>query len=170
MDIVVRPASQSTYQLEMSGMVMRCAVGRGGLIANKREGDGGTPIGKWPLREVFYRQDRVPKPETRLPLRAISPRDAWCDDPSDARYNHLVTLASPAHWDRLWRDDHLYDVVIVVGYNDNPVVPGKGSAIFLHLCRSDYAPTAGCIAVPLEKIGRILALCEPGSMITIAPR
>ena len=77
MDIVVRPTSDGAYQLEMSGMVMRCAVGRAGLIAEKREGDGATPLGTWPLREVFYRRDRVPKPETRLPLRAISPRDAW---------------------------------------------------------------------------------------------
>lgn len=154
-------------QLSMGGMTMRCAVGRGGIALKDREGDGITPIGVWPLREVFYRPDRVPRPDTRLPVRALKPDDGWCETPGDADYNRLVKLPHRAQSESMWREDHLYDVVIVIGYNDDPVVQGKGSAIFLHLCRSDFGPTAGCVAVPLEDIGRILALATPDTKIEI---
>lgn len=145
----------------------RRAVGRGGIVLNKREGDGGTPAGTWPLREVLYRPDRMAMPVTQLPVRALAPHDGWCDAPDDARYNRLVRLPYPASAEQLWRGDRLYDLIVVVGYNDAPVVPGKGSAIFLHLARSDYAPTAGCVAFARRHLLAILARVDTQSRLIV---
>ncbi len=127
----------------------RCALGRGGVAAMgaKREGDGATPAGLWPLRRLFYRLDRIAAPATRLPTTALTPWDGWCDAPADPDYNRAVQLPYPASAEHLWRDDEVYDLIVVLGYNDAPVVPGRGSAIFLHIARPDYAPTDGCVAL-----------------------
>lgn len=146
---------------------LRRAVGRGGLVLDKREGDGGTPIGSWPLREVFFRPDRLAMPVTRLPVRPLHPTDGWCDWPADARYNKPVRLPYPARAEQLWRADHQYDLIVVVGYNDGPVVPGKGSAIFLHLARAGYTGTAGCIAFARNDLLAILRLVDPRSRVIV---
>ena len=151
----------------IGAMRVRRAVGRGGLVLDKREGDGGTPIGAWPLREVFYRPDRMAMPVTRLPVRPLAPTDGWCDAPDDARYNRPVRLPYPASAEQLWRGDHVYDLIVVVGYNDAPVVPGKGSAIFLHLARSNYAPTAGCVAFARGHLLSILRLIDTRSRLVV---
>ena len=151
----------------IGAMRVRRAVGRGGLVLDKREGDGGTPIGAWPLREVFYRPDRMAMPVTRLPVRPLAPTDGWCDAPGDARYNRPVRLPYPASAEQLWRGDHVYDLIVVVGYNDAPVVPGKGSAIFLHLARSNYAPTAGCVAFARGHLLSILRLIDTRSRLAV---
>lgn len=151
----------------IGGMRVRRAVGRGGLVVDKREGDGGTPIGVWPLREVFYRPDRLAMPMTRLPVRPLAPSDGWCDAPGDVRYNRPVRLPYPASAEQLWRADHLYDLIVVVGYNDAPVVPGKGSAIFLHLARSDFAPTAGCVAFARGHLLSILRAVDTRSRLIV---
>lgn len=151
----------------VGGMRVRRAVGRGGIRVDKREGDGATPAGVWPLREALYRPDRLSMPVTKLPVRALAPYDGWCDAPSDARYNRLVRLPYPASAEQLWRGDHLYDLIVVVGYNDAPVVPGKGSAIFLHLARSDYAPTAGCVAFARRHLLAILARVDARSRLIV---
>jgi L,D-peptidoglycan transpeptidase YkuD (ErfK/YbiS/YcfS/YnhG family) len=146
---------------------VRRAAGRGGIVLDKREGDGGTPAGIWPLREVLYRPDRLAMPVTRLPVRPLQPYDGWCDAPGDARYNKPVRLPYPASAEQLWRGDHLYDLIVVVGYNDAPVVPGKGSAIFLHLARSDYAPTAGCVAFARRHLLSILRAVDTRSRLIV---
>lgn len=146
---------------------LRRAVGRGGLVLDKREGDGGTPIGSWPLREVFFRPDRLAMPVTRLPVQPLSPGDGWCDAPGDARYNRPVQLPYPASAEQLWRGDRVYDLIVVVGYNDAPVVPGKGSAIFLHLARAGYTGTAGCIAFARNDLLAILRLVDPRSRVIV---
>jgi L,D-peptidoglycan transpeptidase YkuD (ErfK/YbiS/YcfS/YnhG family) len=146
---------------------LRRAIGRGGIRLDKREGDGATPAGIWPLREVLYRPDRMAMPATKLPVRALAPYDGWCDAPGDARYNKPVRLPYPASAEQLWRADHLYDLIVVVGYNDAPVVPGKGSAIFLHLARSDYAPTAGCIAFARPHLLSILSRVDARSRLIV---
>ena len=127
----------------------RCALGRGGVAAMgaKREGDGATPAGLWPMRRLFYRPDRIAVPTTRLPITALTPADGWCDAPADPAYNRAVQLPYPASAEHLWRDDEVYDLIVVLGYNDAPVVSGRGSAIFLHIARPNYAPTDGCIAL-----------------------
>src|SRR3954467_9687623 len=125
----------------------RCAIGPAGIGTKAGEGDGVTPQGVFAIREIFYRPDRMAKLHVHLPLRATAPDDGWCDAPDDPNYNRLVKLPYGASHEELWREDHLYDLILVLGYNDDPVVPGKGSAIFLHLARPDYAHTHGCVAV-----------------------
>jgi L,D-peptidoglycan transpeptidase YkuD (ErfK/YbiS/YcfS/YnhG family) len=148
---------------------VRCALGRGGVVAAamKREGDGSSPIGAWPIRQVLYRPDRGPPPRTVLPLQPIAPEDGWCDDPADPSYNRPVKHPFPASAEHLWRQDGVYDIVVVLGHNDDPVVPGAGSAIFLHLARADYAPTQGCVALARADLEALLALAKPGDAVEI---
>ena len=136
---------------------LRCALGRGGVRADKREGDGATPVGDLPLRRVLYRADRVAAPSCRVAVEPIAPADGWCDDPGHADYNRAVTLPHPARHERLWREDRLYNIVGVLGWNDAPVQRGRGSAIFLHLARPDYAPTEGCVALAERDLRAVLA-------------
>lgn len=145
----------------------RCALGRGGVVADKAEGDGGTPVGAYPLRCVLYRPDRVDPPETGLPVAPIAADKGWCDDAGHAEYNRPVRLPFEASHEKMWRDDGLYDVVVVLGHNDDPPVPGKGSAIFMHVARPDYGPTEGCVALALEDLLAVLAACGPADTIRI---
>ena len=145
----------------------RAAVGRAGVSANKKEGDGATPAGTFPLVSAYFRADRMSPPRSGLPLRALSPGDAWVDDPADRNYNRLVSLPYPGHTEPLWLDDPVYDLLVVIGYNTAPVVPGAGSAIFLHIARPDLSPTAGCVAVEREVLVGLMPLLGPASTITI---
>lgn len=166
--------------LDWGAGARRAAIGPGGIAIKGGEGDGITPIGRWPVRELFYRADRIAKPNVALPLRAIRPDDGWCDAPDDASYNRLVTLPYRASAERMWRDDGLYDLVAVLGFNDEPVVSGKGSAIFLHLARSvgesrsdnlkepDYAVTHGCIALAFADALSALEQLQPGDAVVVA--
>lgn len=153
--------------IRWNGRQMRCALGRGGVRLDKREGDGATPAGTFPLRAVLYRPDRVARPDSGLAVAAIAPDMGWCDDPADAAYNLPVRLPFAASHERLWRDDGLYDLLAVIGYNDRPVVAGRGSAIFLHVARPDFAPTEGCVALPLADLAELLARCRPGDGLRI---
>jgi L,D-peptidoglycan transpeptidase YkuD (ErfK/YbiS/YcfS/YnhG family) len=143
-------------RLVVGGLVFRAALGRGGVRSDKREGDGATPTGLLPLRRVFYRADRVPSPECVVPAEPTVPTDGWCDDPSHADYNRLVRLPHEASCEELWRQDAVYDLIGVLGWNDAPVQRGRGSAIFLHVARPDYAPTEGCIALAMGDLRRLL--------------
>jgi L,D-peptidoglycan transpeptidase YkuD (ErfK/YbiS/YcfS/YnhG family) len=147
--------------------VRRAALGRSGIKALKREGDGATPLGRFPVRQVLYRADRVTRPRTIFPLRAIRADDGWCDDPADPSYNRLVNLSPRSGPDRLTRDDNLYDLILILGHNDRPRVRGRGSAIFVHLARSGYAPTAGCIALSQQDLLMLLAELRRGSAIVV---
>ncbi len=150
------------------GGPVRCALGQSGLIRHKREGDGATPIGCWPLRRVLYRPDRLAAaPKTLLPVAPLTPQDGWCDDPTHPDYNHPVTLPHPASCEHLWRDDPIYDVITVLGHNDSPPQPGLGSAIFLHVARPEYSPTKGCVALSLPDLLTLLARCRPGDTLVI---
>ena len=153
--------------LAAGGRRWRCALGRGGIVADKREGDGGTPAGRLALRRVLYRADRLPTPATALPLQALGLDDGWCDAPDDPSYNRPVRHPHPASAERLWREDGLYDVVVELGWNDDPVTPGRGSAIFLHVARPDYGATEGCVALALPHLLELLALCRPGDALRI---
>jgi L,D-peptidoglycan transpeptidase YkuD (ErfK/YbiS/YcfS/YnhG family) len=148
----------------------RAVCGRSGVRAGKREGDGASPAGTFPLLQGYYRADRIAAPPpTHLPIRALRPEDGWVDDPLDPNYNRLVSLPYPASHEEMWRADGLYDLVVLIGYNTDPPAPGLGSAIFLHVAGADFAPTAGCIAVTREVLGLLLGLLGPGSTITIRP-
>ncbi len=145
-------------RLILRGEMFRAALGRGGVQLHKEEGDGATPAGLLPLRRVLYRADRLATPDCAVPVEPIGATDGWCDDPSARAYNRMIRLPHDAHHEELWRSDGLYDLVGVLGWNDAPVVPGLGSAIFLHVARPDFAPTEGCIALPLPDLRRLLAL------------
>ena len=149
------------------GMRLRCAVGRGGIRADKREGDGATPTGSWPMRRLLYRPDRLAVPATRLAANPLAPQDGWCDDPDDAAYNRPVRLPYRARAEPLWRTDGIYDLIVPLGYNDDPVVPGAGSAIFLHVARPDYAPTEGCIALAQPDLLRVLAGADATARVVV---
>lgn len=153
--------------LKAFGKALRCALGPGGIVppAQKQEGDGAAPSGTYDLRQVFYRPDRLAEPETDLTVTPLTKQDLWCDDPNNPHYNSHVRAPFEASHERLWRDDHLYDVIVVLGINDDPVVPGKGSAIFLHLARGDYEPTEGCVAVNLTDMKGILSRCSQTTTI-----
>jgi L,D-peptidoglycan transpeptidase YkuD (ErfK/YbiS/YcfS/YnhG family) len=146
----------------------KCALGRGGVKKNKQEGDNGTPAGCYPLRMLYYRADRISKPETRLPVKKLTKRDAWCDDSADKNYNKFVSLPYRGHTESLWRDDNLYDIIVPLGYNDAPAVPGKGSAIFMHIARPGYTPTAGCIALTQPDLLEILSSVEKDAKVQIS--
>lgn len=144
-----------------------CALGRSGLRHAKREGDGATPIGRFGLARVLYRADRVRRPVTALPTTRLRPDDGWCDDPGDRAYNQPVRLPYRGRHERLWRADHVYDIIVVIDFNTAPARHGFGSAIFLHLARDDFGPTEGCVAIPLAAMLRILPRIGPHTQITI---
>lgn len=144
-------------RLSLGARTLRCALGRGGVRIDKREGDGATPVAVLPLRRVLYRADRVAIPRTALPREPIGPNDGWCDDPMHPDYNRMIRLPHPARAESLWRTDAVYDLLVVLGWNDQPVEPGRGSAIFLHLARPDYAPTDGCVALAETDLRALLA-------------
>lgn len=145
--------------LHLAGQRYRAALGRGGIRADKLEGDGATPAGTLALRRVLFRADRVKRPRAAVPTALLAPNDGWCDDPNDPAYNRMVRLPYPARHEALWRDDAIYDVIGTLGWNDDPVVRDRGSAIFLHVARPDHAPTEGCIALALTDL---LAVLEAG--------
>lgn len=146
--------------LALGSRRLRCALGRAGVTADKQEGDHATPAGDFPLRRVLYRADRGPRPETGLPVSRIGRDDGWCDDPGDPEYNQQVRLPHAGHCERLWREDGIYDILVVLGHNDDPPVPGRGSAIFLHAARSGYLPTEGCVALAIDDLRALLRACS----------
>lgn len=153
--------------LRCGDLAFPCTLGHGGVRADKREGDGATPSGTFAVRRVFYRADRIAAPATKLATTAIARDDGWCDASGDAQYNKPVKLPYPASAENLWRDDHMYDVVVVLGYNDDPIVAGKGSAIFLHILHDDGTPTAGCVALARDDLLAVLKLIDAASVIEI---
>jgi L,D-peptidoglycan transpeptidase YkuD (ErfK/YbiS/YcfS/YnhG family) len=161
------PGNPSEGRLALAHGVRRAALGRSGTKALKREGDGATPIGRFPVRQVLYRAGRLPRPRTQFPLRIIRADDGWCEDPRHRSYNRLVKLSPKSSADRLTRDDHLYDLILVLGHNDRPRVKGRGSAIFVHLARPGYAPTAGCIALSRHDLSMLLAELRRGSALVV---
>jgi L,D-peptidoglycan transpeptidase YkuD (ErfK/YbiS/YcfS/YnhG family) len=143
------------------------ALGRGGIKANKREGDGGTPKGIFRPRQLWWRADRHPRPRTLLPVRAIRADDAWCEDPGSRHYNQPIRLDPGRDGDRLTRDDALYDFIVEIDHNTSPRITGRGSAVFLHLARQNFAPTAGCVAMTKSAMLHLLARLGPETRIVI---
>jgi len=143
------------------------ALGRGGIRANKREGDGGTPKGIFHPRQLWWRADRHPRPRTHLPVRAIRREDAWCEDPADRHYNQPIRLTRDAAGDRLTRKDHLYDFIVEIDHNTRPRIAGRGSAVFLHLARENFGPTAGCVSMTKSAMLQLLRRLAPETKIKI---
>ena len=152
MDIFVSPSGVLT----LNNREFKCALGKGGVTHDKKEGDGATPFGCFHIREVMYRADKLTMPKINFPISVISKNDGWCDDVNDPNYNKKIKLPYSGSHEELWRDDDVYDIIIPLGYNDDPAVSGKGSAIFIHVARPNYTPTAGCIALSLLDLLEIL--------------
>jgi len=148
-------------------LTLPVALGRGGIKANKREGDGATPRGRFRLRRLWWRADRITRPRTLLPVRRIKADDAWCEDPADRRYNRPVRLLPGAVGDRLWRNDQLYDLIIELDHNTRPRVAGRGSAVFVHIARPGLQPTAGCVALAANVVRHVVARAGPRTEIHI---
>ncbi|MBN9005381.1 MAG: L,D-transpeptidase family protein [Rhizobiales bacterium] len=153
--------------LTVDGQAIPVALGRGGIRANKREGDGGTPKGVFQPVRLWWRADRHPRPRTFLPVRPITPQDAWCEDPTDRHYNQPIRLTDDVGGDRLTRSDHLYDFIIEIDHNARPRIAGRGSAVFLHLARDNFGPTAGCVAMTRPAMLHLLRRIGPRTRIEI---
>lgn len=154
-------------RLRFGTVEMACTLGRNGVcaVAAKREGDGCTPLGAWPVRGVLLRPGKAKPTAIRLPWRWVREGDGWSDDPADPAYNRPVHLPRPFSAEMLLRADDAYDVIVVLGHNDAPPVSGHGSAIFLHL--SEGRPTAGCIAVDRADMLKLLSLLVAGDVVEI---
>ena len=162
-----RPGNPSQGWLTAGGIALPVALGRGGILANKREGDGGTPRGIFRLRRLWWRADRHARPATRLPARRIGPDDGWCEDPADRHYNQPVKVPPGSKADRLTRADALYDFIVEIDHNTRPRIAGRGSAVFIHAAREGFAPTAGCVALRLDTLRHLLARLGPRTRIVV---
>jgi len=179
------PAARHHGLLMLEGRAIPVALGRSGTAFDKREGDGRSPAGRFTILRALYRPDRMARPATRLPLAPIRRDDGWCDDPGDRRYNRPVRLpmggSRAVSHERMWREDHLYDLVLILDHNTRPRVARRGSAVFVHLARQvarqvgagqgkagqGFAPTEGCIALRRADMRRLLAMLRPGARIVI---
>jgi L,D-peptidoglycan transpeptidase YkuD (ErfK/YbiS/YcfS/YnhG family) len=161
------PGNRRQGWLSAGGRYTKVALGRSGIKANKREGDGTTPAGRYRLVRLWWRADRLPRPRTLLPVRPIRAWDGWCEDPSDRRYNRAITVSPGRPADRLWRRDALYDVIIEIDHNQRPRIAGRGSAVFVHVARADLSSTAGCVCLPIKVLRRLIARLGPKTTLTI---
>lgn len=172
-DIIVTAANDNPSQgiLTLGDKVFPCALGEGGIALAKIEGDMKTPKGEFPLRTVYYRYDRLSKPiYSEVPMMALLKEDGWCDDPDDRAYNQSVMLPYHASAESLWREDDLYDVIVILGHNDDPIEKGKGSAIFLHVAAetdNDFKGTEGCIALKKQDLLEILPILSPETTLKV---
>ena len=156
MEIIVK----KTGILKISKYTFKCFLGKKGLSNNKKEGDFKTPKGKFLLRYVMYRSDRVKKPITILPTYIIKKNHICCDDPENPNYNKIFESISLESHEKLWRKDTLYDILIVIGHNDNPIIKNNGSAIFVHLSKKNTYSTEGCISIEKKNMIDLLK-CNP---------
>jgi L,D-peptidoglycan transpeptidase YkuD (ErfK/YbiS/YcfS/YnhG family) len=162
-----KPAQQWRGVLVAGPLALPVALGRAGIKANKREGDGATPRGAFQLKRLWWRADRHPRPATLLPARRIGSDDGWCEDPDDRRYNQPVKLPPASKADRLVRADRLYDFIVEIGHNTRPRIAGRGSAVFIHVARPGFAATAGCVALEIGALRRLLARIGPRTRIMV---
>lgn len=167
--ICVSPSGALTWR----GKTYKCAIGKAGVSTEKREGDCATPVGCFPLREIYYRPDRLQTPQSNLQTSPLTPSDGWCDDPVHLDYNRQVSLPHAGRCEELWREDEVYDLIVVIGYNESPPVQGLGSAIFLHIAKNltggKFAPTEGCVALSRDDLLEIIEELAPESQIEIMP-
>lgn len=168
-EITIRTAAGNRQRgwLQLDGRAIPVALGRGGIRTDKREGDGGTPRGVFHPVRLWWRADRHARPRTALPARRITAADAWSEDPTERRYNQPIQIRDGESGDRLKREDHLYDFIIEIDHNTRPTIPGRGSAVFLHLARDNFAATAGCVGMRREAMLRLLARLGPKTRIMI---
>jgi L,D-peptidoglycan transpeptidase YkuD (ErfK/YbiS/YcfS/YnhG family) len=162
-----KPGQSARGVLTAGPLALPVALGRAGIKANKHEGDGATPRGVFRLKRLWWRADRHPRPATLLPARRIRADDGWCEDPADRHYNQPIKVPPQSKADRLVRADRLYDFIIELDYNTRPRIAGRGSAVFIHVARPGFAPTAGCVALDINSLRRLLARVGPRTRIVV---
>ena len=165
--VSARPGRKSQGWLFAGPLTLPVALGRTGIKADKREGDGGTPRGRFRPRRLWWRADRLPQPRTLLPVRRIGQDDAWCEDPQGRRYNQAFRRSATEPGDRLRRGDGLYDMIVEIDHNTRPRVAGRGSAVFIHVVRPGFAPTAGCVALRVRDLKTLLSRINSKTRILI---
>lgn len=165
--VTAAPGAKGRGRLHLGALTLPCALGPAGILRRKREGDGGTPAGRWRLLFGYWRADRSPRPRCALPLAPIRPDDLWCDDPRHALYNRPARAPFSAGHETMRRDDRLYDVVLVLDHNRRPRIRGAGSAIFVHIARAGFSPTQGCVAIAPEAMRRLLPRLRRGAILRI---
>lgn len=167
--LTIRPAplTRASGILTMDGIALPVAIGRNGVTSRKREGDGCTPRGHLKMLYGFYRADRGPRPQGPLPFYPLRPQMGWCDVPSHGCYNRKVTLPFAASHERLWRRDHLYDIIVVLDWNVSTRAAWRGSAIFIHLKRDDGGATEGCVALTRRDMLRLLSISGPETYLRL---
>ncbi len=162
-----KPGIPTRGWLVAGPLALPVALGRGGIRANKREGDGGTPRGIFRLRRLWWRADRHPRPHTSLPATRIAADDGWCEDPRDRHYNQRIKIPRDSKADRLARKDALYDFIVEIDHNTRPRIAGRGSAVFIHIARPQFAPTAGCVALTMNSLRQLLSRVGPRTKIVV---
>jgi L,D-peptidoglycan transpeptidase YkuD (ErfK/YbiS/YcfS/YnhG family) len=165
--IGARPGRRTQGILFAGPLTLPVALGRAGILADKREGDGATPRGRFHALRLWWRADRALRPRTLLPVRRIGPADAWCEDPADRLYNRPIERSASEPGDRLRRADHLYDLIVEIDHNTRPRISGRGSAVFIHLARPGFAPTAGCVGLKKRDLQILLQRLSPKTRIII---
>jgi L,D-peptidoglycan transpeptidase YkuD (ErfK/YbiS/YcfS/YnhG family) len=167
MQVQVKQTKDHLAEVTFADSQYAAAIGKTGVTAVKAEGDHASPIGNYALRAVYYRADKIQKPTTSLPVHIIQKTDGWCDDPAHPLYNRKISTPFDASHETLWRDDDVYDLVVILGHNDNPPMPGKGSCIFMHVARENYEGTEGCVALSLPDLQDLLGRVAPNTQISI---
>jgi L,D-peptidoglycan transpeptidase YkuD (ErfK/YbiS/YcfS/YnhG family) len=165
--VAARAAARTRGHLSAGNLVFSVALGRSGILTNKREGDGATPRGTFRLVRLWWRADRLPRPRTRLPVRAIRRDVGWSEDPADRNYNRPVKIPDRSNADRLWREDHLYDLIVELDHNTRPRIANRGSAVFIHVAREGFKPTAGCVALKRGDLLKLLNVIARNCWIEI---
>ena len=153
--------------LKNENLQFKCSIGYNGLSNKKREGDGCTPIGCFKITKILYRPDKINNCEFALDSEVIKKLDGWCDDVNSELYNQKIEFPFNPSAEHLYRNDDLYDIVCIIDYNLNPIIRGKGSAIFLHVAGGNYSPTQGCVAIKKEELLQIAMKLDKSSTITI---
>ena len=155
--------SDGTY-IQWRDQILKAAIGKNGVIVaeNKVEGDLKSPMGSYRVTHGYYRPDKMDCPKSIIPFAVLEPSFGWCDEPTHPLYNQQVMKPFDASHEDLWRDDDVYDVILVTDHNTNPIVPGKGSAVFIHVARENFEPTDGCLALRKEDLLMVIEGCETG--------
>ena len=153
--------------LKYKNFKFRCALGEHGISEKKKEGDKITPKGIYKIVNVYYRQDRIKKISSKLKLIKIKKNMGWCDDPDSKNYNKLIKVPTKYSYEKLFRNENIYDLIIVLNYNMNPVIKNKGSAIFIHVAKKKYNKTAGCIALKKKHLTKLIEKINKRTKVAI---
>ena len=158
--------NKSSY-LKYKDFRFRCALGKAGIGKKKIEGDNITPKGLYKIVKIYYRKDRIKRISSKFKLIKITKNIGWCDDPNSEKYNKIINLPTKYSYEKLYRKDNVYDLILVLNYNMSPVIKNKGSAIFIHIAKKKYLPTQGCVALKKDNLLKLISKINKNIKIKI---